>query len=198
MDIKGGKILKELDKIILDAAKHKKTAKGLEIEILKLALRLEELADLHYSTLAGKVSNKSARSVFTYLATDEKAQIKSLKVHLEAIKKGGKWLGEFGNPKKGACPIIAPASVKRKVRNADATKISVDATDLDALKLAIEIKKRAVEFYCTASSKIADKEGKRLFAYLAGMEAGHLTELEVQSAWLEQAGFWWEPDMMMD
>ena len=77
-------------------------------------------------------------------------------------------------------------------------EVYFEETDIEALRLAIEVKKRAIKFYCNAEVKVKDENAKKMFSHLISIEEKHLRELEVQYAWLDQAGFWYDPGMMTD
>jgi hypothetical protein len=138
--------------------------------------------------------------MFSYLAIEEAGQIKELTILLDTLKKDRKLLKKE-KVSGGVCPVPLPG--EKEIKKAkdlvpDNSKVGRDASDLEALKLAIEVKKRAIRFYCAAMEHVGNAEAKRLLAKVAAMENKHLNELMVQYAWLDQAGFWYDPSMMTD
>jgi rubrerythrin len=198
-------LIDEMDRIIGEAI-GKKPPKiksiDLALNILDLAIRIEGLTRGHYSEIAKKVTNPRGRDMFKYLADEEKEHIRVLRLQHDALRKDGKWLLKEGvTPRGKICPIVIPK--KRDIKAAkdilpEESEVKKDATDLDALKLAMEVKKRLVVFYCTAAAKIDDPDGKKMFSHLVELEDRHLNELKVQYAWLDQAGFWYDHSMMTD
>jgi len=193
-------IIEEMDAVIREALEHKPKGDS-ALGILAMALKIEELTKDYYLDLAKTVTDKTGNVMFRYLAIEETGHIKELTVQQEAIRKDSKWLLKEIGLAKGACPIKLPE--EREVKTIKeivpkGLKICKDMTDLEALKLAIEVKKRAIKFYCTAASKIDDPNGRKMFAHLIDIENKHLNELEVQYAWLDQTGFWYDPSMMTD
>lgn len=194
-------IIEEMDSVIAKALGQVQRKQNIALEILKLALKVEELTREHYSSLADKVPDKGGRAMFKYLADEEARHIQSLKVQEESLKKDRRWLlKERVGLVQATCPLVSP---KKGVRGSEdilpeESEVRKNTTDLEALGLAIEVKKRAIRFYCTAASKIDDAQGKKMFAHLVEIEEKHLNELEVQYEWLEQSGFWYNPEMMTD
>lgn len=191
-------LIEEMDGIIQEALEQPKGAES-ALDILGLAIKIEELSKEHYEYMANKVENPTGKSMFKYLASEEAEHVKTLGVQYDALKSGSKLESEKGAPIQNICPLIHPKKDPKVSEDIvpDESSVSRDATDKDALKLAIEVKKRAIKFYCTAASKV-DDHGKKMFAHLIDVENRHLNELGVQYAWLEQAGFWYDHNMMTD
>jgi rubrerythrin len=151
--------------------------------------------------MAAKLANKSGKSTFEYLAEEEIEHLKTLKTQYEALEKDKNWiLKEHVTPAKKLCPLVMPG--KKAVKDVEDIipdeKVSREESDLEALQLAMKIKRRTIIFYCAAEQKIRDPAGKKMFAHLIEMENKHLRELEVQYSWLDQAGFWYDAGMMTD
>ncbi|MBN2518762.1 MAG: ferritin family protein [Candidatus Altiarchaeota archaeon] len=208
MDPRESNLIEEMNDIIEEALKKEapkvKVGYGQELalKILDLAIRIERLGREQYVYLGTKVSNPKGREMFKYLTEEEAGHIKGLKKEYEALRTDGKWLlKEKVLPQEGTCRITMPkkkdVKASRDIFPEDAD-MKKNSTDLDVLKLAIETKKRAIKFYCTASAKLDDPYGKKMFSHLVDIENRHLSELEVQYEWMDQAGFWFDPSMMTD
>jgi rubrerythrin len=192
-------VTEEMDATIGRALEHK-AGKSSPTEILEMAIRIEKLTKQHYLGLAKKVRNRTGNVMFRYLAIDEANHMKELMVLLEVLKKDKKLLNRENIP-SSVCP--APLPSEREIKGLedimpDDAKVRGGSSDLEALRLAIEVKKRAIRFYCAAMEQIGNAAGKKLLAKLAAMENKHLNELMVQYAWLDQAGFWYDASMMTD
>ncbi len=194
-------IIEEMDAIIAKTLEHTPRSKH-PLEILEMAIRVERLTKEHYLEMAKKVGNKTGNTLFKYLAIEGAKHMKELMVQEDALKRGNKWLArEKPVPMASVCPVVMPE--KRDIRTIrdivpEKSLFKRGMNDLEILKLAIEVKKRAIRFYCEASSKVSDAYGKKMFAHLIEMENKHLNELMVQYAWLDQAGFWYDTNMMTD
>lgn len=196
-------LIDEMDRIIGEAIRAPEIkGRDLALNILDLAIRIEGLTREHYSGIAKKVTDPRGRGMFRYLANEERKHIRVLKIQRKALKRDGKWLlkGKV-KPRDGICPIVMPK--KKDIKGAkdvlpEESEVRKGATDLDALRLAIEVKKRLVVFYCTAAAKTHAPYGKKMFSHLVELEDRHLNELEVQYAWLDQVGFWFDASMMTD
>jgi rubrerythrin len=189
-------IIKEMDSVIGDAIKKE----GMPLEILQLAINIENMIGEQYSDLSRKVQNPSGKSIFEYLAKEAAEEAKVLQTQHDALKEG-KWLDdEDAKPLKNVCPAVKPdKDIKdsQDIAPSD-SDIGRDESDLEALELAMEVKKRSIKFYCEASGKVKEEKAKKMFAHLIELEEKHLEELNVQYHWLKQTGFWYNPDMMTD
>ena len=171
------------------------------IFVIDMAIKLEKSAKEHFLDLAKRASSKSAKAVFRYVANEEGEHLKALQAQEIALKKDKRWLDKNIKPKAGKCPLAAPA--KEEIKFIDnlvpkGQKFGKPPSDLEALGMAVEFKKKAMRFYCASAGTISDRSGKAMLQYLSELEARHLNELEVQYVWLDQAGFWYDPSMMTD
>jgi rubrerythrin len=198
MDNEDKAILEDMDSIIQESAGKNAKSDRIAMEILELAIKLEKLTKSHYVRIAGKVVNPLGKSVFEYLAEETGNELKALETQRSALEKDKKWLAkEDVKPLRSVCPVVLPNEAKSGILP-KTSDVQSDESDLDALKLAIDVKKRLVLFYCKAGSKLKDSYGKRMFAELVEASERHLNELEVQFAWLDRTGFWYDPGMMTD
>lgn len=194
-------IIEEMDGIIREALEHPLEKEETALSILELAIRIESLTKMYYSYLAKKVANKAGKSTLEFLADEEVENLKTLKTQYQALKKDENWLlREHVEPAKSICPLVMPSEqgIKKAEDIIPKEKVSREESDLEALRLAMEVKERTLRFYCAAASKVKDPAGKKMFSHLIEMESKHLKELEVQHAWLKQAGFWFDASMMTD
>jgi rubrerythrin len=196
-------IIEEMDGVIKDVVSPRTNVEGdkIALEILELGMKLETLIGEHYSHLARNVKNESGKSVFEYLAKEADEELRVLKAQHSALKEDRTWLAtEEVKPAANVCPVVAPEKDVEKSGDVLPTDSDIEKgeSDLEALGLAIEVKKRAIKFYCEASSRLNNDYGKKMFAHLIELEEKHLKELEVQYQWLQSTGFWYNPDMMTD
>jgi len=200
-------LIEEMNDIIEEALRKESPppqadSKAITFHILNLAIRIEKLSGEHYSGMAKKVKDPRGKDMFKYLAKEESKHAKALKTEYEAIKQDNNWLmKEKVLPQERVCAVVDP---KKKAVKAsrdimpEESHVTKSTTDLEALKLAMEVKKRAIKFYCAAGAKIQDPQGRKMFSRLVSIENRHLNELEVQYAWLDEAGFWYDHTMMTD
>lgn len=194
-------ILSETDAMLKGLERGLPNGADPAISVIDMAMRLEKASKENFLELAKGASSKSAKAVFRYVANEEGEHLKALHAQEIALKKDKKWLKKNIGPKAGKCPLAAPA--KEEIRSIDALvpkghRLGKQPSDLEALGLAIEFKRKTIGFYCAAAAAISDRSGKAMLKYLSELEARHLNELEVQYVWLDQAGFWYDPTMMTD
>jgi|GEM_PF-1895203 len=193
------KVIEEMDSIIHSALTHRKHRNS-AFEMLEMGIKMEKLAKEYYLELAKKVSDKTGNVMFKYLAIEEAGHIKELMNQLDAMKKSRDWIKREKVP-AATCPVAVPE--EREIRTMrdivpKDLRIPKNTNDLEALKMAIDIKKRMIRFYCAASESMVGADGKKMLAKLISAENRHLNDLMVQYAWLDQAGFWYDASMMTD
>lgn len=194
-------VIEEMDAIIAKTLEHKPRSKSPR-EIIDMAIAIERLTKENYLEMAKRVGNRTGNTLFKYLAIEGAKHMKELMVQEDALKRGNKWLTrEKVAPTSNVCPVVMPEKREIKTIRDIAPEKSLfkkGMNDLEILKLAIEVKKRAIRFYCEAASKVGDTYGRKMFAHLIEIENKHLNELMVQYAWLDQAGFWYDTNLMTD
>lgn len=188
----------EIDAILESLGKKSKPGEDTSMLVIEAAMKVEELAKNYYATLAGSMKNKAGKAVMESLAGEELNHLRALDAQKAMLKKGEDWLfKERIAPVQAVCPALPSGQVKSG-RGIFARILKKRATDADALKLAMMVKMRTIKFYCAASWRIRDAGGRKMLAHLVDLEEKHLRELEAQYGWLEQTGFWYDPEMASD
>ncbi|MDD5111308.1 MAG: ferritin family protein [Candidatus Altiarchaeota archaeon] len=159
------------------------------VKAIKLAVRTKKQELEYYRKAVGKTKNLSGRKVFSYLAEEEEGQLNALKEHL-AKAAGESWLPDEKSFSKSACRLrrSRPKSVVPK-------EVLPDASDLDALRQAMEIEKKTIDTYTDAACAAGDKKAMKVFNYLIESEKEHMKELEIQYAFLKSEGFWYDNEL---
>jgi len=168
--------------------------------VMGLAIKLEQSCEGAMASAAKAAKDPKGKEMFEFLAKDEHNHVSLLKKELAAIREDPDWIEK----EPVSAPIATCLGATPKKLTSDAKKlaagrgIKADADDLSALGAAIKLKESSLDFYCNAAAVVAGPAAKKLLAHLMDLEKRHLNELEVQYAWLDQAGFWYDASMMTD
>lgn len=156
------------------------------IEILQLAVRMEEDGKEFYRKASGKSSNKLAKELFGQLANEEDIHRKKFEEIYKALKRGREW------------PDIEPPSEEgKRIKSlfAEATKalgsnFKVAESELEAIKIAMDMEVRSYNLYQSRSKETTLPVEKHFYETLAGEERGHHLALVGSYEYLSDPAGW--------
>jgi rubrerythrin len=139
------------------------------IEVLQLAVRMEDDGKKFYQKASRKSSNKLAKELFKQLANEEDVHRKTFEEIYKAFKRGRNW------------PDVEPPSEKGgKIKSlfAEATKalgsqFTVAESEFEAIKIAMDMEVRSYNLYYSRSKESILPVEKQFYQTLAGEERGH-------------------------
>jgi rubrerythrin len=149
-------------------------------DALKLGIERERGANKFYRTAAESTKDTNGKNMFHWLAKEELRHLAKLRQQLKSVLDNNKWL-EW---KRATTPI----NKTEFPSISEATgKITVDASEMDALRQGIKSEQDAIAFYKDAEDSTPDLRGKNMFRALSKEEEGHLSLLEEELQWLTQS-----------
>jgi rubrerythrin len=154
---------------------------------LEKAMEVERQGKAFYEQAAELVHDPMGKQVFQTLARDEVQHIRLLQAEYDAIQKEKDWM-ELDVAK--VCLPSTPLKVFPDKRRASLV-IRKKATDLDALKLAMDFELKGYEGYVQAGKETDDSKGKQVFAFLAKQENSHYVFLQKTLDYLTTKGAWY-------
>lgn len=153
------------------------------IEILKMGIKIEKNGVANYLDFAFATKDSTGKNMFIRLAKDEYLHMEVLEKQLDSIMCNRTWV----------CEVI-PESIIEKIaptiRNVDKTKGVEGMDELSALKTALDLEKRSIEFYNENKNYINDPEAIKIFDRIIDMEESHYDLLQAEIDHIEQTGFW--------
>jgi rubrerythrin len=167
-----------------------KTQCNAALAALEKAMEVERQGEAFYHQAAERTQDPAGKQVFQTLAKDEVQHLRVLQAEYEAITSKSEWIElaearvcEPGTPlklfpDKGDALLVIPAN----------------ATDLDALKMAMDFEEKGYHSYAKAGSETTDPEGKKVFEFLAEQENGHFLFLQKTYDYLTNKGVWYFDD----
>ncbi|MBI5234746.1 MAG: ferritin family protein [Deltaproteobacteria bacterium] len=159
------------------------------VERLETAFKTEIAGYRFYSEAAATVADEKGRNIFAHLAKEELEHIKVVHGISETARSGKAWVAfddairVGGTLDSGSLPIYPgqDALVERLKKN---------QTDLNALRIGMEIEEAATEFYSMMLKDATTPGEKVILTKLLEMEKGHLKILRWESESLMRTGFW--------
>jgi len=150
------------------------------VDALELAIERERGANKFYREAAETTNDRNGKKMFHWLAKEELRHLAKLRQQLKSVLDTNKFL-EW---KRRTTPIDREEFPS--LSEAKGT-ITVDASEMDALRQGIQSEKDAISFYKEAEASTPDINGKNMFKALSKEEEGHLELLEEELNWLTQS-----------
>lgn len=154
-------------------------------EIKSIALQMETDGVKFYSELADKTLHPMGRAMFRSFVEDERSHIKRLRALLSGQS------GKDQAPEKGpASPGKRLVTIFRQMGEETKKKVNAGTNDIAAVKLAMELEEKGVEFYEKAAREAPDAVDRETYRFLADEEKVHFSILKNTLEFLEKTELW--------
>jgi rubrerythrin len=154
---------------------------------LEKAIEIERQGEAFYKEAAEHIQDPMGKAVFQTLAREEVQHVRLLQAEYETIRNEQEWM-ELDEAR--VCEPQSPLKLFPDERDA-ALMIPADATDLDALKLAMKFEEDGYHGYAKAGAETDDPKGKKVFDFLARQENSHYAFLQKTHEYLATEGAWY-------
>ena len=159
-------------------------------EAIETAIQMEKDGYEFYNKAAAQTLSDMGRSVFESLANDEL-------VHLEVFQKlfddkfgESEWDDLVNSNKKYREMPIFPKDLKT------IEGINLDTDELDALRIAIDSEKEAIDYYMEIRANSDDDNVKKIIDMIIEQEKKHYFLLEQEFHHINTTGYWFELDYL--
>ena len=160
-----------------------------QIAILRNAIEMEIEGKEFFRKAAERMKYPRTKDMFKSLVKQEQRHVRVLEEELSRLQDGKGW--------------VAPTSVKDSDTStpshevfegakAHASALDPKASELEAIKLGMDIEKRSIEYYRRAGEDVDSEDARRVFGWLVGEEAGHLTILKAEYDIRSRSGFYFD------
>ena len=155
-----------------------------EIEVLKKALLLERQGRAFYQRVSKDSESQAVSSLFAIMADEEGKHIEYLSEQFASFSAKGEFLKKE--------PAAADQTSVQEILSSDIrNQISAASYEAAAISAAMEMENRAVAVYSERAEASDDPRERKLYAWLAQWETGHLKFLaEINDQLLEEV--WYE------
>ena len=137
------------------------------LEILKEAILSERRAAAFYETAAKNSRDAGVGEIFAMMAEEEKSHARLLARQFVAYNKDGSFAVLADEP---APPPVDDGIVTHAVRNG----ILAAGFEAAAIDAAMALENRAIRLYSERAATAQDENEKKIYAWLATWERGHL------------------------
>lgn len=166
------------------------TEENEQMEAIKKAIQMEKEGREFYLKAAAQTSSEMGRSIFESLANDELIHLDTFQKIFEKRVGKEEWEELVNSSKKYANLKVFPKDLK-EVEGA-----SPETNELDALNLAMEAERDAVEFYATILEATRDPDVKNIINEIIEQEKNHYMLLNEEFTHLSSTGYWYGLDFL--
>jgi rubrerythrin len=163
------------------------------IKALKTALGIEDNGLMTYLRFARETPNEFGKNMFIQLAIDEYEHRRALEKQYTVLIENGA-IHSVKIPQsmiEKITPAIDPGRLKTVAKSS--------LKDVDALKTALNLEKKAAEFFRQKADEMIEPEAKELFLRLATWEDSHYDIIQAELDSINNTGFWLGiPEFQMD
>ncbi|NQT46970.1 MAG: ferritin family protein [Candidatus Omnitrophica bacterium] len=158
------------------------------IEVLSISLEMEKKGYDFYMKAANKSTNELGKKTFAALAEDEKRHAEAIEKYQESIS-GGK-----ASPQLKTA-VASHKNIKERLlfgkSEAERLKdLSVDADELKAYDVAMQLEKDGRDYYKKALESLEDEKVKDLYKFLISEEEAHFDIIFRTAEYLKDPGGW--------
>jgi len=165
-----------------------------EIENIKdailTAIQMEKDGYQFYTKAAAQTNSDMGRTIFESLAVDEQRHLEVFQKMFEDSVGTDEWNELIESSKKYAHIPIFPSDLR------DAPGMDKDSTELDALRMAMDAEKEAIDYYQKINDNIDNKEVKNIINEIIDQEKSHFSLLEKEFNHINSTGYWFEFDYL--
>ena len=159
-------------------------------DVVKTAIQMEQDGYSFYKKAASQTSSDMGRTLFETLANDELLHLDIFQKLFENTISKNEWNELVKSSKKYANIPVFPKDLKTD------TDINPDANELDALRIAMDSEKVAIEYYAKIQDEIQETEIKDIIDEIINQEKNHYQLLEEEFNHINTTGFWFDLDYL--
>jgi len=162
------------------------------LAVLTQGIRTELDGRRFYREAAERVADPRAQRMFLSIAEDEEEHLRILRVQYDSLSGGGGWVDL--EEAKAREPTGASLQLFSQEKEAAERIIKPEMSDLDALKLGMEMEYQGYDMYTKASER-GGLASQAVYRFLAGEESEHFAVLQKTHDYLAEKGSWFFWDL---
>ena len=159
-------------------------------EAILTAIQMEKDGFEFYSRAAAQTNSDMGRTIFESLASDEQRHLDVFQKMFEEKVGKSEWNELVNSSKKYANIPIFPTNLK------DASGMDADSSEIDALRLAMDSEREAIDYYSNIKEKIDDEDISNVINEIIEQEKNHFSLLEKEFNHINSTGYWFEFDYL--
>ena len=154
------------------------------------AIQMEKDGYAFYTKAAAQTKSDMGKTIFESLAADEQRHLDVFQKMFEEKVGELEWNDLVKSSKKYANIPIFPTDLK------NAPGMDPDSTEIDALRMAMDSEKEAIDYYSKIEKNINDQELKNVINEIISQEKNHYSLLEKEFNYINSTGYWFEFDYL--
>jgi len=159
-------------------------------DAIKTAIQMEKDGYAFYMKAAAQSQSDMGRTIFESLAADEQRHLDVFQKMFEDKVGQSEWNDLINSSKKYANIPIFPTNLK------DFPGMDSDSTEIDALRIAMDSEKEAIDYYNEINDNIENQELKNVINEIIEQEKNHYLLLEKEFNHINTTGYWFEFDYL--
>lgn len=161
--------------------------------ILKTAIEVEVNGYKTFKRFADQTKDDHGKRMFNRLAQDEIEHEEILRKQLNNLSEGGSWQGIQIPPSRVEKLIPAIRDKTKRVKGESGLG------EVDALKTALDLERKAADFFRAKAAEVSNSDAKELFNRLAEWEEAHYELIQSELDNINNTGLWFGlPEFRMD
>jgi rubrerythrin len=157
---------------------------------IKMAIQMEKDGYAFYKKASAQTSSKMGREIFDSLANDEQVHLEVFQKLFEDKIEKSEWDNLVNSSKKYADINIFPKDLQQ-IEGANP-----DTNELDAIKIAMDSEKDAIEYYGKIKEKIKEEDIRKIINEIIEQEKNHYSILQEEFEHITRTGYWYELDFL--
>jgi rubrerythrin len=151
--------------------------------LIQEAIKLEINGQAFFNQAAEITRNELGKKMFVRLAKEEVKHLEAFSRLFSSVIKSDEWKKQVGKEQlKGPSTVIE--ELAQRMKRAEGQ------SEIEALRIGMELETKAVEFFTKSASGMDDAEAKEIFEKIADEERFHYDLLLAQHDSVTGSGFW--------
>jgi len=138
------------------------------LDAILRTMELEKETFDFYTTAAAKTANPAGKRIFQWLARSEEQHYLKLNELYASLHSGGRWVFYGGT------------TISIDTADDGADHVDFDTDDQAALKIALDIEQKGVDYFNDLLARITDPDGRLLLETLRNEELEHLRVIKAK------------------
>ena len=159
-------------------------------DAIKTAIQMEKDGYSFYKKAAAQTNSDMGKTIFEGLAADEQMHLDVFEKMFEETVSNAEWKDLVISSKKYAEIPVFPKDLKESEGD------NPNSSELDALRIAMDSEKEAIEYYTKIRENLNDSEVIKIIDEIIEQEKNHYSILEGEFNHINSTGYWFELDYL--
>lgn len=159
-------------------------------DAIKTAIQMEKDGYSFYKKAAAQTTSDMGRSIFESIANDELIHLDIFEKMFKNMVGKDEWNELVNSSKKYTNINVFPKDLK------EVTGANPDANEIDALRIAMDSEKEAIEYYTKIRDNLSDNQVIEIINEIIEQEKNHYRIFEGEFNHINTTGYWFDLDYL--